>query len=157
MLPESLQTYEDATGLDGAVPGAIVDGQHTRGELVLDIAPDQIIPALRYCKVQGRYERLSAVTAVDWYPVEPRFELVYLLHSLARNTRLRLTARVSGTAAEIDSATAVWIAANWYEREIFDLFGVRFRNHPDLRRIMLPDDWEGHPLRKDYPKTGPRV
>ncbi len=157
MLPESLQTLEDAAGLDGALPEAIVNGQHTRGELALEIAPEQIIPALRYFKTQGRYERLSAVTAVDWYPVEPRFELVYLLHSLARNTRLRLTARVSGTAAEIDSATAVWISANWYEREIFDLFGVRFRNHPDLRRIMLPDDWEGHPLRKDYPKTGSRV
>jgi NADH-quinone oxidoreductase subunit C len=157
MLPESLQSFEDSIGLDAAVAGAIVNGQHTRGELVLEISPDHIIPALRYCKSQGRYERLSAITAVDWYPTEPRFELVYLLHSLARNTRLRLTARVGGTAAEIDSATAVWVGANWYEREIFDLFGVRFRNHPDLRRIMLPDDWEGHPLRKDYPKTGPRV
>ncbi len=157
MLPESLVSFEDATGLDAAVPGAIVGGQHDRGELILEIAPAQILTALRHCKTQGRYERLSAVTAVDWYPAEPRFEVVYLLHSLARNVRLRLTTRLSGQDPEIDSATAIYLGANWYEREIFDLFGVRFRNHPDLRRIMLPEDWEGHPLRKDYPKTGPRV
>ncbi len=157
MLPESLGTFEDAAGLDAAVPEGIVSGKHERGELALEIDSNRIVPALRYCKAQGRYERLSAVTAVDWYPAEPRFEIVYLLHSLTRNTRLRLTALVNGTNPEIDSATAVYLSANWYEREVFDLFGVKFRNHPDLRRIMLPEDWEGHPLRKDYPKTGPRV
>ena len=100
---------------------------------------------------------LANITCVDWYPSEPRFEVVYHLHSIARNQRVRLKCRLSGENPEIDSATAVWRAANWYERETFDLFGIRFRNHPDLRRIMLPDDWEGHPLRKDYPVTGVRV
>jgi NADH-quinone oxidoreductase subunit C len=79
------------------------------------------------------------------------------LHSPERNERLRLKCRLPGSDPEIDSVTGVWRGANWYERETFDLFGVRFRNHPDLRRIMLPEDWEGHPLRKDYPVTGSRV
>jgi NADH-quinone oxidoreductase subunit C len=70
---------------------------------------------------------------------------------------MRLKCRVPGDHPEIDSVTAVWRGANWYEREVFDLFGIRFRNHPELTRIMLPQDWEGHPLRKDYPITGPRV
>jgi NADH-quinone oxidoreductase subunit C len=157
MLPEELNSFEDAAGLDAAVPGGITYGKHALGELTLEVAPQDVIAACRYLKSVGRYERLSAVTAVDRYPVEPRFEVVYLFHSLARNTRLRLKARVSGKNPEIDSVTSVYLAANWYEREVFDLFGVTFRNHPDLRRIMLPEEWEGHPLRKDYPKTGPRV
>jgi NADH-quinone oxidoreductase subunit C len=102
--------------------------------------------------------RLSSVTGVDRYPGEPRFEVIYLLHSLERNERIRLKCRV-GTPdgdAEIDSVTVVWRGAEWYEREVFDLFGVRFRNHPDLRRIMMPEDWDGHPLRKDYPTMGAR-
>ncbi len=97
---------------------------------------------------------MSTLTGVDWYPAEPRFEVVYHLHSLERNERLRVKCRLPGGDAEIDSVTEVWRGANWFERETFDLFGVRFRNHPDLRRIMLPDDWEGHPLRKDYSVTG---
>jgi NADH-quinone oxidoreductase subunit C len=97
------------------------------------------------------------VTAVDRYPAEPRFELVYHLHSLERKERVRLKCQVSGEAPAIDSVTSVWRGANWYEREVFDLFGIQFVGHPDLRRIMMPDDWEGHPLRKDYPITGSRV
>jgi NADH-quinone oxidoreductase subunit C len=157
MLPENLNVFEDAAGLDGAVAGAIVTGKHDRDELTLEIAPEKIVEALRYAKIEQKYERLSSVTAVDRYPVEPRFEIVYHLHSVSRNKRLRFKCRIGGSHPEIDSATAVYLSANWYEREVFDLFGVRFRNHPDLRRILLPDDWEGHPLRKDYPITGQRV
>jgi NADH-quinone oxidoreductase subunit C len=157
MLPESLQSHEDAASLELALPAAIVTGKYDRDELTLEIAPGQIVGALQHCKTALKYERLSSVTAVDRYPAEPRFEVVYHLHSVSRNARLRLKARVSGTIPEIDSVTPVYLSANWYERETFDLFGISFRNHPDLRRIMMPEDWEGHPLRKDYPKTGQRV
>jgi NADH-quinone oxidoreductase subunit C len=127
------------------------------GERTVEIAPEKLIEACRLLKHDLRFERLSTVTAVDHYPSQPRFEVVYHLQSIARKERLRLKCRLSGEQPEIDSATAVWRSANWFEREVFDLFGIRFRNHPDLRRIMMPDGWEGHPLRKDYPVTGPNV
>jgi NADH-quinone oxidoreductase subunit C len=157
MLPVELEVFEDATSLNAALPGAVVTGKHKFGETTLEIAPAQIVAACRYLKTARQYERLSAVTAVDRHPADPRFEIVYHFHSLARNARLRLKSRIGGAHPEIDTVSVVYLSANWYEREIFDLFGVTFRNHPDLRRIMLPEDWEGHPLRKDYPKTGPRV
>ena len=127
------------------------------GELTVEIAPEKLVEACRLLKDERQFERLSTVTAVDRYPSQPRFEVVYHLQSIARKGRLRLKCRLSGDKPEIDSATAVWRSANWFEREVFDLFGIRFRNHPDLRRIMMPDGWEGHPLRKDYPVTGPNV
>jgi NADH-quinone oxidoreductase subunit C len=127
------------------------------GDLTVELAPERLIEACAFLKHDLKFERLSTVTAVDRYPSEPRFEVVYHVHSIARNERLRLKCGLSGADPEIDSATAVWRSANWYEREVFDLFGIRFRNHPDLRRILLPDDWEGHPLRKDYPITGVQV
>jgi NADH-quinone oxidoreductase subunit C len=83
--------------------------------------------------------------------------VVYHLHSIERNLRLRLKCRLPGADPVIESVTSVWRSANWYERETFDLFGIRFINHPDMRRIMMPDDWDGHPLRKDYPITGSRI
>jgi len=89
-------------------------------------------------------------------PREPRFDGVCHLHSLDRNERLRLKCLVGGEPPELDSVTEVWTGADWYEREVFDLFGIRFRNHPDLRRLMMPDDWDGYPLRKDYPVHGNR-
>jgi NADH-quinone oxidoreductase subunit C len=110
-----------------------------------------------FLKYDQGFVRLSSVTGVDRYPAEPRFEVVYHLHSIDRNERLRLKCRLPGAGPVIESVTSVWRSANWYERETFDLFGIRFINHPDLRRIMLPEDWEGHPLRKDYPVTGSRV
>ena len=126
------------------------------GELTAEVAPENIVAALRLIKDRLKYEQVTAITAVDRYPAEPRFEIVYLLHSFSKKERLRVKARVSGENPEIESACAVYRGANWYEREVFDFFGVRFLNHPNLIRIMLPDDWTGYPLRKDYPVTGTR-
>ena len=127
------------------------------GELTVEIAPERIVEACLFLKHDLKFERLSTITAVDRYPSEPRFEVVYHVHSVSRNERLRLKCRLAGESPEIDSATAAWRSASWYEREVFDLFGIRFRNHPDLRRILMPEDWDGHPLRKDYPITGIQV
>ncbi len=157
MLPENLQENATASAVESFDAAAVLAGKFDRGELTLEIAPGSIVSVCRFLKQELRFVRLSTVTGVDWYPAEPRFEVVYHLHSPERNERLRLKCRLPGSDPEIDSVTGVWRGANWYERETFDLFGVRFRNHPDLRRIMLPDDWEGHPLRKDCPVTGSRV
>lgn len=153
MLPESITEFPAAA----AVADAVITGKHDRGELTLEIDPARIVETCRKLKRELDFIRLSTVTAVDRYPVEPRFEVVYHLHSLSRNERLRLKCRVGGSSPSIESVSSVWRAANWYEREVFDLFGIGFANHPDLRRIMMPDHWEGHPLRKDYPITGSRV
>ena len=96
---------------------------------------------------------LTDLTAVDRHPAEPRFEVVYLLTGYAPPVRVRVKARLAGDEPSVASATALWSAANWLEREVFDLFGIRFEGHPNLTRILLPDDWEGHPLRKDFPLT----
>ena len=143
--------------MDSFDAGAVTAGKFDRGELTLEIAAEKIVPVCRFLKDVEQFVRLSTVTGVDRYPREPRFEVVYHLHSLERNERLRLKCRLAGDQPEIDSVVPIWRGANWYERETFDLFGIRFRNHPDMRRIMLPEEWEGHPLRKDYSVTGTRV
>jgi NADH-quinone oxidoreductase subunit C len=157
MLPENLKEHETAAAVEAFDSAALVNGKFDRGELTLEIAPERIVSICGFLKAELTFVRLSTVTGVDWYPAEPRFEVVYHLQSVERNERLRVKCRLSGANPEIDSVTEVWRAANWYERETFDLFGVRFRNHPNLIRIMLPDDWEGHPLRKDYDIMGPRA
>jgi NADH-quinone oxidoreductase subunit C len=93
---------------------------------------------------------------VDKFPLEPRFELNYHLLSLEYRKRIRLKVRIPGDDPQVQSVTPIWPAANWHEREAFDLMGVRFEGHPDLTRILMPDDWEGYPLRKDYPVEGYR-
>jgi NADH-quinone oxidoreductase subunit C len=157
MLPENLKEHAVAAGVEAFDSEALTGGKYELGELALEIAPARIVSVCGFLKYDQKFIRLSSVTGVDLYPAEPRFEIVYHLHSVELNQRLRVKCRLSGAAAEIDSVTGVWRSANWYERETFDLFGVRFNGHPDLRRIMMPDDWEGHPLRKDYPVTGQRV
>ena len=154
MLPDSIREIPIVAALESGEPGALTSGKLDRGELTLEIAPARIIAVCRFLKESQQFVRLADVTAVDWQAQEPRFEVIYHLHSVERNTRLRLKCRLPGEAPEVDSVTSVWRSANWYEREIFDLFGIAFRNHPDLRRIMMPEDWEGHPLRKDYPIHG---
>jgi len=157
MLPENLKEHETAAAVEAFDSAALVNGKFDRGELTLEIAPERIVSICGFLKAELTFVRLSTVTGLDWYPAEPRFEVVYHLQSVERNERLRVKCRLPGANPEIDSVTEVWRAANWYERETFDLFGVRFRNHPNLIRIMLPDDWEGHPLRKDYDIMGPRA
>ena len=154
MLTGNLPDRPLAAALDAFDGDAISAGNFTRGELTLEIAPAKIVSVCGFLKYDQQFVRLSTVTAVDRYPAEPRFEVVYHLHSIERNERVRLKCRLGGANPEIDSVTSVWRSADWYEREVFDLFGIRFAGHPDLRRIVLPDEWVGHPLRKDYPTMG---
>ena len=102
------------------------------------------------------FNYLSDVTCVDWYPSEPRFEVVYHLLSIPNKERVRLKVRLESESPVVESVTSVWPSANYFEREVFDLFGVRFTGHPYLRRLLMPEDWDGHPLRKDYPVEGYR-
>jgi NADH-quinone oxidoreductase subunit C len=99
---------------------------------------------------------LSDITCVDWYAAEPRFEVVYHLLSIPKKERVRLKVRLDSGSPAVESVTSVWPGANFFEREVFDLFGIRFIGHPYLRRILMPEDWEGYPLRKDYPVEGYR-
>jgi NADH-quinone oxidoreductase subunit C len=103
-----------------------------------------------------KFNLLTDATALDRYPMEPRFELNYQLVSIPLKQKLRIRVKLSGDDPVVDSLVPVWKGANWLEREIFDMFGIRFTGHPDLRRILLPDDWEGYPLRKDFPVEGYR-
>ncbi len=133
----------------------LVDARFDRGELTLAVDRDDIVPALRALQDAG-YNFFEDMTAVDWYPSIPRFQLSYHLLSHPFRERVRLRAMVDESDPTVESITAIWQGANYYEREVFDLFGIRFAGHPNLRRIMMPDEWKGHPLRKDYPVEGYR-
>ncbi len=153
MLPELVAENTSAVLIESRLPDAIVSATAAVDGPVLGVALESVVPVCRLLKTEGGFERLSAVTAVDWWPRQPRFEVIYLLHSIRSAARLRFSVRV-GEGVEVDSVTSVWRGANWYEREVFDLFGIPFRNHPNMERIMMPADWEGYPLRKDYPVHG---
>ena len=157
MLSENLRQNAIASAVEAFDADAVTAGTFDRGELTLEIAPAKIVSICGFLKYDQKFVRLSSVTAVDRYPAEPRFEVVYHLHSIEHKQRVRLKCRVYGVDPAIESVTSVWRGANWYEREVFDLFGIRFQGHPELRRIMLPEDWEGHPLRRDVRVTGSRV
>jgi NADH-quinone oxidoreductase subunit C len=152
---EALAENRAIASLQSSLPGAITDAKFDRNELTLTIARDQIRAAAQVVQKAG-YNFLEDVTCVDWYPSEPRFQVTYHIVSHTLKERIRLISMVDSVDASIDSITPVWPSANFYEREVFDLFGVRFHGHPNLRRIMMPDEWKGHPLRKDYPVEGYR-
>lgn len=123
-----------------------------RGEAHVFIQPEQIVDVILSLRDEHTFELLSAMTAVDYWPQqEPRFHIVYQLTSLAKNLSIQVRVLVAATNPIVPTVSHVFAAANWREREIWDMFGVRFEGHPDLRRILMPADWEGHPLRKDYP------
>ncbi len=125
------------------------------GELTLTIAQTEIRAACSAVQAAG-YNFFEDMTAVDWFPRSPRFQLSYHILSHQYKERIRLCVLLDEADPDVESITSVWPSANFYEREVFDLFGIRFAGHPDLRRIMMPDDWKGHPLRKDYPVEGYR-
>ena len=138
-----------------ALASLATDAKFDRAELTITVPRENIVAAAKAVQQAG-YNFFEDVTAVDWYPSEPRFQITYHILSHSLKERIRLVARLDSDSASIDSITPVWPAANFYEREIFDLFGVHFGGHPNLKRIMMPEDWKGHPLRKDYPVEGYR-
>jgi NADH/F420H2 dehydrogenase subunit C len=156
-MSERIAQTEIAEQIDRAVPGAVRGSTEAFGEQTVLIARERIVPVSRWLHDEPAlaYEQLSDLTAVDWPEAPERFEVVYQLNSFRHRKRLRLKARVPLSDCEIDSVTPVWRAAGFLEREVFDLFGIRFRGHPDLRRIMMPEEYdEGYPLRKDFPTVG---
>ena len=155
-LPNQLVGQAVLSKLQGIDPPAVVGAASFRGELTVEIVPRAIRWVCEFLRQDRElsFNVLIDVTAVDRHPVEPRFEVVYHLLSLPRGERVRLKVRLSGDPPVLDSVTSLWPAANWLEREVFDLFGIQFRGHPHLRRLLMPDDWQGHPLRKDYPVEG---
>jgi NADH-quinone oxidoreductase subunit C len=152
---ESLSDHPAIKAILSWKPEALTDARFDRGELTLTIAEDEIRSAAATVKEAG-YNAFQDVTAVDWYPNNPRFQLSYHIVSHKYKELLRLRVLVDEANPSAKSITEVWPGANYYEREVFDLFGIRFEGHPNLRRIMMPDDWQGHPLRKDYPVEGYR-
>jgi NADH-quinone oxidoreductase subunit C len=146
------------TLLQEAVPGAQLEDAPTIDLQPTIYASRDDVPALARAlrdRPDLAFALLVELTAVDYWPREPRFELVYVFVSLEHRRRLRLKVRLHGDDAHVATASDVWPAANWLEREVYDMFGVNFTGHPDRRRILMPDDWQGFPQRKDYPLEGP--
>lgn len=139
--------------LTQAFEDAIEGTDEFRGELTIIVAPERILEVAAHCKNSSdlAYNYLSGITAVDYYPDEPRFGICYHLYSMRHNHRIRLKVLWSDGDADVESVTSIWPSANWFEREVYDMFGIPFANHPDLRRILMAEDWDGHPLRRDYP------
>ena len=138
------------------MPGAVIQVSYWVGDWTVIVPAGRILDVARHLRdsPDALFDTCSDVTATDWPPRAERFDIVYCLYS----TRLRHRVRVKAKAGEIEpvpSVTAIWLAANWLEREVYDMFGVNFVGHPDRRRILMPEDWQGFPQRKDYPLEGP--
>ena len=140
----------------GKFPESILDASMFRGEITLNLRAEDILPICRFLHDDPElsFDYLTDLCGVDNYPHEPRFQVVYHLCAMKTKGRLRLKVSLPDGVPRIASVVSVWKAANWLEREAFDMLGIAFLEHPDLRRILLTPDWEGHPLRKDYPLQG---
>lgn len=143
--------------LQEAFPEAVEEVMSFRDETWAVVRVEALLEVCRFLKEDPElaYDFLSFVCAVDYMPREPRFEVVYQVYSTKFHHRFRIKTRVGGQDPMVPSVTSIWPTADWHERETFDLMGIGFDGHPDLRRILLPQDWVGHPLRKDYPLRGP--
>lgn len=140
--------------LQQEIPGVQLDPAPSIDVQTTVYASRDDVPALARAlrtRADLRFDLLVELTAVDYHPRDPRFEVVYMLVSTELKHRLRLKVRLSAEDARIATVTGIWPAANWLEREVWDLFGIEFAGHPDPRRLLMPEDWQGYPLRKDYP------
>jgi len=142
--------------LKAAVPEAIEEAEEFRGDLSVRIPRDRVVRVAEFLKTDPdlSFDMLIDLFGVDMYRPEFRYEVVYLLYSLKNHSYLRLKVRVSDEDAVVPTVTGVWPGANWHERETFDMFGIRFSGHPDLRRLYMPEEFEYYPLRKDFPLMG---
>jgi NADH-quinone oxidoreductase subunit C len=150
-----MAAHPAVAAITGWKDAALTNARWDRNELTLTIAREEIVDAALAVQKAG-YNFLEDVTAVDWLPASPRFQVSYHIVSHTLKERIRLIVMLDEASPAVETITSVWPSANYYEREVFDLFGIRFDEHPNLRRIMMPEDWSGHPLRKDYPVEGYR-
>jgi len=144
-------------GLQAAVPGGVGKVSYYLGDWTVIVPVAELLPVMRHLHTAADawFDYCSDLTATDWPPrAEGRFDVVYCLYSVRHRHRVRVKTIVN-ESTHVPSVTSVWAAANWFEREVYDMFGVVFDGHPDLRRLLMPEDWQGHPQRKDYPLEGP--
>ena len=154
--PEGAELPPAVAAVQQGVPGAVRQVSFWVGDWTIIVAADRLLDVMRFLKDDAAtsFDYCSDVTAADWPPREKRFDVVYCLYSTRLRHRLRVKTRV-GEEDPVESVTPLWPAADWLEREVYDQFGIRIVNHPDLRRILMPDQWQGYPQRKDYPLEGP--
>jgi len=152
-----LEPLEIANKIKEKFPEQVKDIKEFKGQVSVTLKKEKIIDICKWLYEEFEFDYLKDLCGVDYLgKKEVRFEVVYTLYSIKHHYMIRLKAEVDDKDPTIDSVINIWQGADWHERECYDMFGIIFKGHPDLRRILLPEDWEGHPLRKDYPAEGPR-
>jgi NADH-quinone oxidoreductase subunit C len=149
-MSEAITTQFDASVL-AALGDAVSDTLVFRDEIILLTTRERVVEVITYLRDSQQFDMLTDETCVDYYPREPRFGILYQLYSTTRNMRVRVKLMLSENDRSVPTVNGVYKAANWLEREMYDLFGINFEGHPDLRRIMMPPGWQGHPLLKESP------
>ena len=151
--PDDLEVPAYIVDLQQAIPGGVTQLSYWVGDWTVIVPAEKLLVVARYL-LDGGFDFCSDVTASDWPERPQRFDVIYALYSIHHRRRVRLKVRAA-EGEEVPSVCEIWPAANWLEREVYDMFGVNITGHPDLRRILMPDDWQGYPQRKDYPLEGP--
>jgi NADH-quinone oxidoreductase subunit C len=155
-VPDEAGLEQIAQELKGAVPGAVLDRTHKLGRAEILIDPAQAVPVVQHLHDRG-YKALSSLHGLDYYPHEPRLAVVYELLDMHTVDRISVKARMDSDDPKIGSIVGIWPGADFPEREAYDMFGIVFEGHPDLRRILMPEDYEGWPQRRDFPTGGEPV
>jgi len=142
--------------INAQIPGAVIESVEFRNDLSITVKRENLLKAAQilYSDPELQFDMCKDVTAIDWAKRKERFTVVYQVYSFKNNFELRIKVNLEESDLSIESLTSVWKSANWYERETFDMYGINFKNHPDLRRFYMPEEFEYYPLRKDFPLLG---